>query len=134
MKTNTGPILFSKLSILGIKNTRPGTWPPEPIDPSLPCKGVTRRISPIWLKRKPGDRLWVRENWQTGCKLDLFSPKQIAQKAKEAGIGSSFGHPACPIKYAADGQVVQWGENDKGDFGDWGKLRPIPKKRQPRLC
>lgn len=29
-------------------------------------KDVTRRISPQWAKRKPGDRLWVREAWNVG--------------------------------------------------------------------
>lgn len=28
-------------------------------------KTETRRLSPSWLKRKKGDRLWVRETWRT---------------------------------------------------------------------
>ncbi len=38
------PIPFSTQMILPILNTKPNTWPPEPIDPSKPCKGMTRRV------------------------------------------------------------------------------------------
>lgn len=37
-------ILFSTPMVQALLNTKPGTWPPEPIDPSKPCKGVTRRV------------------------------------------------------------------------------------------
>lgn len=57
------PILFSAPMVRALLNTRPGSWPPEPIDPARPCKGVTRRLSKQWLKVKAGDRLWVRETW-----------------------------------------------------------------------
>lgn len=45
------PMAFSGPMILALLNTRPNTWPPEPIDPSKPCKGVTRRI----MKEQPPD-------------------------------------------------------------------------------
>lgn len=38
------PILFSTPMVQGLLNTKPGTWPPEPIDPRKPCKGMTRRV------------------------------------------------------------------------------------------
>jgi hypothetical protein len=38
------PMLFSTPMILALLNTKPGTWPAEPIDPSKPCKSMTRRV------------------------------------------------------------------------------------------
>ena len=38
------PILFSTPMVLALLNTKPGTWPAEPIDPSKPCKSQTRRV------------------------------------------------------------------------------------------
>lgn len=55
------PILFSSPMVRALWNTRLNTSPPQPIDPTRPCKGVTRRLSKQWLKVKAGDRLWVRE-------------------------------------------------------------------------
>jgi hypothetical protein len=37
-------ILFKAPMVRALLNTRPNVWPPEPIDPALPCKGQTRRI------------------------------------------------------------------------------------------
>lgn len=86
------PILFSGPMVLPILNTKPGVWPPEPIDPSKPFKSQTRRM--VKLRDKSGtysafnqfgwpesmdaagdwqpdpcpygvpvDRLWVKEAW-----------------------------------------------------------------------
>jgi hypothetical protein len=38
------PILFSRPMVQALLNTKPGTWPAEPIDPSSPYKWMTRRI------------------------------------------------------------------------------------------
>jgi hypothetical protein len=38
------PILFSTPMILALLNTKPGTWPAEPVGPSKPCKSMTRRV------------------------------------------------------------------------------------------
>ncbi|GHV89867.1 phage-like protein [Spirochaetia bacterium] len=41
---NEKPIIFSGDMIQSIKNTKPGVWPAEPIDPEKPFKGMTRRV------------------------------------------------------------------------------------------
>jgi len=38
------PILFSTPMVRALLNTKPGTWPAEPIDPSKLCKSQTRRV------------------------------------------------------------------------------------------
>lgn len=38
------PILFSGPMVLALLNTKPGTWPAEPIEPEMPFKWQTRRI------------------------------------------------------------------------------------------
>jgi hypothetical protein len=38
------PILFSAPMVKALLNTKPNTWPPEPIDPAKPCKWQTRRV------------------------------------------------------------------------------------------
>ncbi|WP_420408634.1 hypothetical protein [Hoeflea sp.] len=57
---------------------------------------------------RPGDRLWVRENWRTPESLDHLSPSEIADQCKEAGyIG-----PWCPRVTEADNLTHQWSEED----------------------
>ena len=46
--------MFKDEMVRAVLNTRPGTWPPEPIDPSRPFKWVTRRL----FRRQP-QRDWV---------------------------------------------------------------------------
>ena len=67
----------------------------------------------------PGDRLWVREGWKTGDKLDRFNATEIAVKCIEAG----YEKPGAPLKFLADGKEFQFGDSDKEDFGDWGRIR-----------
>jgi hypothetical protein len=38
------PILFSNPMVRALLNTKPGIWPAEPIDPSMPYKSMTRRV------------------------------------------------------------------------------------------
>jgi len=69
---------------------------------------------------QPGDRLWVKETWCTGAKLDSKSPKAIERQCRDAG----YKHGACcPVRYLADGHATQWGDRDADDFGTWGKTR-----------
>jgi len=68
----------------------------------------------------PGDRLWVRETWRTRESLDSMSPSEIADAASEAGF---YAGPRCPLKFEADGTTLTWGEQDRHDFGEWGKTR-----------
>jgi len=66
----------------------------------------------------PGDRLWVREGWRTGKKLDDKNATEIAAMCKDAGY-----EPGAPIRYRLDGKVRLWGERDHLDFGEWGRNR-----------
>jgi len=76
--------------VKAILNTKPGTWPAEPIDPCRPCKSQMRRVmkpqppsfmtdsetgdflatletcntNPLRPRYQVGDRLWVRETWR----------------------------------------------------------------------
>ena len=38
------PILFSTPMVRALLNTKPGVWPPEPIDSGKPFKSQTRRV------------------------------------------------------------------------------------------
>ncbi len=68
----------------------------------------------------PGDRLYVKEAWQTGSRLDSMNATQIAEMSHDAG----WTQPAyCPVRYPLDGKCTQWGDNDARDFGDWGRIR-----------
>ncbi|GHU40369.1 hypothetical protein FACS1894190_07190 [Spirochaetia bacterium] len=94
------PILFSTQMVQALLNTKPNTYPPEPIDASKPCKGMTRRVIKYDLndyadegygaelyvshteggyvthktfkpKYQVGDVLWVRETYRcTGFDID----------------------------------------------------------------
>ena len=74
---------------------------------------------------QPGDRLWVRETWKTGCNLDKYSPKQIRETYEDAGyrLGDRKNGKCCPMLYISDGEHKRWGDHDIADFGEWGKTR-----------
>jgi hypothetical protein len=86
------PVIFSGPMVQALLNTKPGTWPAEPVDPSKPYKSIMRRVikpSPCMDKNgcvnikgfwtipekdtgtalfgiapySIGDILWVRETW-----------------------------------------------------------------------
>lgn len=71
----------------------------------------------------PGERLWVREAWRTGSKLDALNATEIEAKANDAGYMKG---PYGPIWYEADGKYRAWGDLDRHDFGDLGRLR-VPR-------
>jgi hypothetical protein len=58
------PILFSTPMTQALLNTKPGTWPPEPVDASKPFKYMTRRVV------KPQPKHTLREKngrWYEYC-------------------------------------------------------------------
>ena len=59
IKPKEKPIIFSGPSIPAIQNLKPGTWPPEPIDPGKPWKCMTRRIikAPVLSKVRQPDEV-----------------------------------------------------------------------------
>jgi len=47
------PIIFTTRMVTALLNTKPYSWPAEPIDPEEPCKSMTRRViepQPIFMK------------------------------------------------------------------------------------
>lgn len=77
-----------------------------------------------------GGRLWVREDWRTGKKLDGLDASGITNKAEDAGYKPDGGKPwgefkPCPLVYEADGLHLRWADNDFEDhnFGPLGRLR-----------
>ena len=62
-------IIFSTNDVTALLNTKPGTWPAEPIDPSRPFKCQTRRVmkpQPILEPGKPGFWSWKDCQWADG--------------------------------------------------------------------
>jgi hypothetical protein len=67
---------------------------------------------------QPGDRLWVKESWQTGVSLDKLTPSEIGDRSVDAG----YSQPWAPIRFPADG--VEQNADTLRDFGGaWGKAR-----------
>ncbi len=108
------PILYKAQLVRSIRNTKPGIFPGEPIDPKEPAKWMTRRrvmvrsnsdlsspklrparhlnevpdVSPFGVA---GDQLWCRETWAaTSRSLDNVKPSKLAGDTE--------------IAYQADGQ------------------------------
>ena len=54
-----------------------------------------RPTMPIRLPYAPGDRLWVREAWQTSPAYEDLAPSDLSEE--------------CPILYLADGWMQDWG-------------------------
>jgi len=91
------PVLFMPGMVRAILNVLPGSWPAQPVDPSKPWKWQTRRLGAQWTKRRPGDRLWVKETWCVGAGYDGFPPSELPANLR--GI--------C-LHYLADGEKPSW--------------------------
>ncbi len=77
-------------------------------------RGRLRRIA-------VGDVIHGLEAWRTGDKSDRVPPSTLLFWAHEAGyVGEGL---PFPIRFEADEAVCRWGDNDRGDFGEWGRLR-----------
>ena len=69
---------------------------------------------------QPGDRLYVRETWRTGKRLDHLSPSGIELQARDAGWEQG---PFGPLWYPSDDSYRQWGDDDENNFGGPGRIR-----------
>lgn len=67
-----------------------------------------------------GGRLWVREAWRTGCRLDHKSTAEIVADCREAG----YLRPWAPIRYEADGQKENWIADPHSFGAEPGRYRP----------
>lgn len=70
-----------------------------------------------------GDRLWVREAWRTGSKIDKLNASEIAEKCEV----TNFPKPWAPVQYEADDSRVNWLEEDFGGPGRLRRARYMPR-------
>lgn len=116
------PILFNALMIRAILDgrktqTRQIFMPPEPFDPDDDISVEIAACS-IELPYTIGDRLWVREAWRSCVSLDALPPREIGERASEAGYKAPWG----PVFYEADGTVAMW--PDLAFTDTVGRIRP----------
>ncbi|GMO29468.1 MAG: hypothetical protein Ta2B_10430 [Termitinemataceae bacterium] len=100
-------IIFSTEMVQALLNTKPNTYPPEPIDARKPCNGMTRRAveckgcadcltefslnficrgNHIKPKYQAGDVLWVRETWSQDGISYKYVYKADASPAGEVAV------------------------------------------------
>ena len=81
-----------------IKDAPAGEWFADRVGPAewrwVAPEG--RPTMPIRLPYAPGDRLWVREAWQTSPAYEDLAPSDLSEE--------------CPILYLADGWMQDWGQ------------------------
>ena len=71
------PIIFSTNDVQALLNTKPGTWPAEPIDSGKPFKSQTRRIlEPIEPQYKK-DSVGTRERKALRARIFYDIPKDV---------------------------------------------------------
>lgn len=112
------PILCSKPMVLALRNTKPGTWPAEPIDASKPWKYQTRRLMPKkdyewWASTgfeigddgypvsedDQGEPVTIQPPFPVGTRLWVKETFKWSREGAYAGYELS-------IRYAADNQYV----------------------------
>ena len=140
IKAKEKPIIFSTGLIPAIQNLKPGTWPPEPIDPGKPWKWQTRRTGGLE-EVNNNNMTWELKNTGT---LDYMVKKQYKGRfgayfhSEQIGDKTLYVCPqVCPyppgmILYVREtwqdlsndkGEYVYLADGDKGLFNkDWGVI------------
>ncbi len=70
-------LLFKSSMVKALLNTKPLCWPPEPIDPKLPYKGVTRRHVDLSTMHKAGKALWKKSSGKERLWLLNNDPERL---------------------------------------------------------
>lgn len=79
--------------------------------PGFKVNGGTYSPASPWQKVKPGDRLWVRENWRAEARFDFTPPNRIATSAPiyyEAGGGGEEAIPECAGNQRPSIHMPRW--------------------------
>ena len=124
------PIIFSTNGVKALLNTKPGTWPAEPINSSRPCKSQTRQVLKPRYRHKNGETGF---EVSTGVKhggryvhiidehgsitRDYRPPYNIGDKlwVRESHVFTNHGNPV----YKADFR------DNRGDY--WASVASDPK-------
>ncbi len=120
MTTKEKPIIFSTPSIPSIQNLKPGTWPPEPIDPGKPWKCMTRRIikAPVLSKVRQPDEVifdgnvcefaWHGNDVVGGFKIKCPYPPGTRLWVRETWQKNYCNEAMVPNKYAYKASPETW--------------------------
>lgn len=125
-------VLFKGEMVKAILNTKPYVWPPEPIDPKLPFKGVTQRTidlaemheagRALWAKTKKDEgRRWILNNQSErllGLECD-YGPAGRALYVKETFYRNSKDGFLC---YAATPNVARDNKGKIVETADWANV------------
>jgi hypothetical protein len=113
------PIIFSTPMVQALLNTKPNTWPAEPIDPSKPFKWMTRRvIKPRYRDNEAGfevgiglnnasvfiideDERTVRKETPKYCRGDIL---WVREAWHVTSMGSAGNMDMATIEYKAGGR------------------------------
>jgi len=121
------PILFSTPMVKALLNTKPNTWPAEPIDPSGPCKSQTRMVmkpQPTLESGKPDFWHWRDCMWANGglgfpeSGIADHAPYKVGDRlwVRESHVFANHGDPV----YKADFR------DKRGDY--WASVASAPKE------